>query len=223
MTDAPARTHRRVAVVGVLIVVLSVMGILAAAFTPVLVRDHPRFLLVLEARNRYLLLVAAKVSLATFLLVGVPRRLASDPLYFLLGRWYGDRAVAWVARRDHRGAAVLSHVQRRFDRVANVLVFLFPGALVSVLAGAGRMSWRRFLTLNVVGSCVTVLALWWLADEASGVLRRIVAFNDEHAGWLTVITVAAVAGWLVLGRRRGGGPAKGLRELGEGAPEPDDP
>lgn len=205
--------------VGVPIVVLSGMGIAAAAFTPVLVRDHPVWLLVLESRNRYLLLVAAKVSFPVFLGIAVARRFASDPFYFLLGRWYGDRAVEYVARNSGSEAWVRRAVAG-FDRFADVLVLLFPGALVSVLAGAGAMSWRRFVSLNILGSVGAVVVLWWLADTASGVLSRIVAFNDRNADWLTVLFGLGVLGWLVWSARGGGGPVEDLRRIEDDDPDP---
>lgn len=215
------RRTRRLWLVGVPILILSAMGIAAAAFTPVLVRDHPLWLLVLESRNRYLLLVAAKVSFWVFLTVAVVRRFVSDPLYFLLGRWYGDRAIDYVAR--HAGVGDQARLRRAvtaFDRFADALVLLFPGALVSVLAGAGAMSWRRFVTLNITGSVGAVLVVWWLAGTASGVLTRIVAFNDRNAGWLTAVFAVVVIGWVVASARGGGGPVEDLKRVGGDDPGP---
>ena len=219
MADVPASAdrsragtghRRRLALVGVPIAVLSALGIAAAAFTPVLVRDHPALLLVLESRNRYLLLVAAKLPLVVFAGIAVPRRLASDPFYFLLGRWYGERAVVWLQRRP--GATRVLRLRAVFERMAAPLVFLFPGALVSVLAGAGGMSWRRFLVLNLSGSVAAVLTLWWLADRAAVPLQRVVAFNDRNAGWLTVATVAVVTLWVVASGRRSQPDPPGVEE-----------
>lgn len=189
------------------------MGIAAAAFTPVLVRDHPVWLLVLESRNRYLLLVAAKVPFWVFLGVAVVRRFASDPFYFLLGRWYGDRAIDYVASNSGGGEAWLRRAVGAFDRFADVLVLLFPGALVSVLAGAGAMSMRRFIVLNITGSIGAVLVLWWVADSASGLLARVVAFNDRNAGWLTPVFAVVVVGWIIASARGGGSPVEDLRRV----------
>lgn len=203
--------RRRLWLVGVPILLLSAMGVAAAAFTPVLVRDHPVLLLVLESRNRYLLLVAAKVSLEVFLVVGVLRRFASDPFYFLLGRWYGDRAIDYVARNTAGDGGWIHRVVGGFERFADPLVLLFPGALVSVLAGAGAMSLRRFVALNVVGSLGAVLGLWWLAETAAGTVSQIVAFNDRNADWLTAVFVVVVAVWLLWSARGGGSPVEELR------------
>jgi membrane protein DedA with SNARE-associated domain len=191
-----------VALLVVPIVVLSVAGILAAAFTPLLVRDHPLLLIVLESRNRYLLLASPKLGLVEFLAVGVLRRLASDPFFYLLGRWYGEAAVRIVERRWSGGQSVAALVERVFRRVADLAVLLFPGALVCVLAGSTGMSPRRFATLNVAGTVITVAALRALAEVASGLLEAVVRFNDRNAGWLTVIFVVLTVCWFAWRYRR---------------------
>ncbi|MGH8904476.1 MAG: DedA family protein [Egibacteraceae bacterium] len=192
---------RRVALLAVPIAVLSIAGILAAAFTPLLVRDHPLLLIVLEARNRYLLLVSAKLGTAEFITVGVARRLASDPFYYLLGRWYGERAAQWVDQRLGGGARLTESVEQWFRRVADVAVFLLPGALVCALAGLTGMRPARFVSLNLAGSLVVVVALRVLAAAAAGPIGEIVRFNDRNAGWLTVLFVVGTAAWLYWRRR----------------------
>jgi membrane protein DedA with SNARE-associated domain len=211
--------RRRLALVAIPIAVLSAAGIAAAAFTFLLVREAPLLLLVLESRNRYLLLVAAKVGFTSFLVVGVLRRFAGDPFYYLLGRWYGDAAVRWIERRSGTGWLMLD-VQRWFSRLAAPAVLLFPGALVCVLAGATGMSPRRFVSLNLVGSVGTVLALWFVADATAGPLAAIVDWTDRNALWLTGLLVAATAGWLSVEWRRGRGPVEGF-DLHEALIEPD--
>lgn len=214
--------RRRLAIVALPLVALSVAGIAAAAFTPLLVREAPLLLLVLESRNRYLLLVAARVDLVPFLVVGVLRRFASDPFYYLLGRWYGDRALAWVGRRAG-DAGFAADLQRWFGRVAGAAVVLAPGALVCTLAGATGMPPRRFVALNLLGSLGAVVVLRLAADAAAGPLETIVRFSDRNAVWLTAAFAAATVLWLLAERRRGRGPIEGvgLREALDGEERPD--
>lgn len=204
----------RVLLVGVPIAVLSLMGLAAAAFTPILVRDAPELLLVLESRNRYLLLVAARVSLVAFVGIGLPRRLASDPLFFVLGRWYGDRAVEWVVERTPGSAATVGRLRRAADRADDVLVLAAPGSLVSVLAGANGMSWPRFLTLNATGTFGALGVLWWTAGRAAGPLAALVEVVDRNAGGLTALTAALVVGWAAWSSR-GGGAVDDVRSLAD--------
>lgn len=193
---------RRLALLVVPIVVLSVAGILAAAFAPLLVRDHPLLLIALEARNRYLLLTSGKVGTPEFIAVAVARRFASDPFYYLLGRWYGDRAARWVDRRLLQGGRLsAATIEGAFRRVADAAVFLLPGALVCFLAGSTGMRPSRFVSLNLIGSVLVVVAVRMLAAAAADPLGEIVRFNDRNARWLTVLFVVGTVAWLYLRRR----------------------
>ena len=59
---------------------------------PTLVDTHPAWLIALNARNRNLILVSNYLDPWTFYGIGIVRLLISDPLFFLLGYWYGDAA-----------------------------------------------------------------------------------------------------------------------------------
>lgn len=226
--------RRRVLLVVVPIAVLSAAGIAAAALTPVLVRDHPLLLLVLESRNRSLLLAGPRVDPVPFVVVGVLRRFASDPFYYLAGRWFGDRAVAWAEDRfggGRRGASgppaplrdAATRLEALFARFADVLVFLFPGALVCALAGASGMRPRRFVALNLLGSLAVVVALRLVVDAAGGPLAAILDFNDRNAGWLTAVFVVGTAVWLLSQRRQGRSPlGGGVDRLTHDEPADDD-
>jgi membrane protein DedA with SNARE-associated domain len=223
----PPDPRRRALLVGVPIVVLSIAGLAAGALTPVLLRDDPLLLLVLESRNRYLLLAGPRVDVVPFVVVGVLRRFASDPFFYLAGRWFGDRAVGWVERQLGGGASV-RRVEALFARVAGLLVFLFPGALVCALAGATGMRPRRFVALNLLGSFATVVVLRLVVDAAAGPLAAIIEFNDRNALWLTALFVVATAVWVAVQSRQGRSPfGGGLDELtgdadGAGDADPDE-
>ena len=79
--------------------ILIAIGTVANALTPWLLKNHPLWLVALEARNRNLLATASRVDVVPFVVFAVVRRMVSDPLFFLLGRLYGDRALRWAERR----------------------------------------------------------------------------------------------------------------------------
>ena len=66
------------------------------AFAPQWVDKHPLWLIALNARNRNLILVTNNLDAWSYYGVATLRLLASDPLFFVLGFFYGDRAVAWM-------------------------------------------------------------------------------------------------------------------------------
>lgn len=103
----------------------TIAALLAHALAPLLVRDAPLLLLALYPSNAHLLLISAKVGLVPLVAVAMARRIAADTAAFLLGRWYGERAVRWIARRAGRRHDLVAGLERAFPRLAQPLVFLF--------------------------------------------------------------------------------------------------
>ena len=101
----PSRRTMLLLVVPILVVVAS--GFVANAFFPTLSTKHPLLLIALDARNRFLVL-ARHVDLVPFVIVAVLRRSFSDPLFYLLGRFYGDNAVRWLQKKGGGGELVRS-------------------------------------------------------------------------------------------------------------------
>lgn len=204
---------------GVLVTLIAaswVLGTVANALAPRLLRDHPLLLVALEPRNRYLLLTAGRVDLIPYLVFATFRRIASDPLYFALGHLYGDRAIGWLADQGgDRSRRFIRWAERVFGRFSHLGVFLFPGIVVCVLAGATGMRVRTFLALNLAGTIVAVVALRVFADQLSEPVTAITEWNDRNAGTLTVATVAIVIAWLAWNRRRGHGEISELRSITE--------
>src|SRR5207253_669599 len=93
--DEPRLPRRKLILIVGPIVVLAIVGTITTALTPALAARHPLLLIILEARNRNLIL-ARRVDYLPFLLVASLRRMLTDPLYYLLGFHYGDRAVRWL-------------------------------------------------------------------------------------------------------------------------------
>ncbi len=163
---------------------------------------HPLLLLALNTTTRHLVLTSTSVDFVPYLVVGLGRRLLEDPFLFLLGRWYGDEAIAWVDGKLGGGRA-LRWVQRHFRRVGWLLVAVAPGGVVCVLAGASRMPTALFLVLNVVGTVVTILVLRRFGDVFAGPVDASLAFVADNVAVLTVASVILTAAFVVHRRRRG--------------------
>ena len=180
-----------------------VVGTIGNAIHPTLVKDHPLWLVAMEPRNRFLLLVAGKVSFWPFLIVATVRRLISARLFYLLGYFYGERGVRWIERRMGEGGGVVRAIEHGFAKAAPVLVFLFPGAIICVLAGATGMSPVLFLVLNVLGTVTMVTLIYQLAEVLDGPLGAINRFYGNNPRTLLVVSVAVTLYWLWDQRRRG--------------------
>ena len=174
---------------------------LGNALFPTLVNDHPLLLLALNATTRHLVATSTSVDVVPYVAVALARRLAEDPLLYLLGRWHGDAAVEWMGRRLG-GGRVLEAIRRRFRFWGAPLVFLFPGGVVCVLAGAAGMPAWLFVLLNVVGTLVTVLLLRSAGEQVEGPLTSALDFVGDNVVSLTVASVLLTA-LLTVRRHRG--------------------
>ena len=117
----------------------------------------------------------------------------SDPLFFLLGYWYGDAAVEWMERRTRTWGQMLRQVERWFSKAAYPIVFIAPNNYICLFAGASGMSLRAFFILNVTG---TMFRLWLVRGVRRGLRgadRRPWSTGSATTGpILLVVTVGLV-------------------------------
>ena len=200
--SSPTRLPRRklLLIVGP-IVVLAIVGTITTALTPALAAKHPLLLIALEARNRNLIL-AREVDFLPFLLVATFRRTLTDPLYFLLGRYYGDAAVRWLEVKGGMGSYARL-MERVFAKASYPAVFLFPGAIVCALAGVIGMKFSVFVALNLAGTVTAVVTLKMFGEVVASPVEALIGFFDRNLLTTTIISVVLVVLSVVLGRMEG--------------------
>jgi membrane protein DedA with SNARE-associated domain len=208
MDERPLRPpgRRRLLLVSVALAVVATLAVAGNALAPTLVVSHPLVLLALNTTTRHLILTSNSVDLVPYLVVGLGRRLLEDPFLFLLGRWYGDEAIAWVDAKLG-GGRTLRWMQAHFHRVGWLLVAVVPGGVVCVLAGASRMPPALFLVLNIVGTVATILVLRRFGDVFAGPVDATVAFMADNVVVLTAASVILTGMYVIRRRRRRGAPA----------------
>jgi membrane protein DedA with SNARE-associated domain len=199
------------------IIAITTMGFIATAFTPALAARHPLLLITLDARNRFLVL-AREVDIVPFVIVALVRRASSDPLYYLLGRFYGDGALRWLQKKGGFGDLVVI-TEKLFKKAAYPMVFLFPGAIVCALAGQAGMSPVGFLVTNLLGTLTAVLAVRRFSDVVSSPVEGLLGFFDRNIVVTTIVSVTLVVLSIVLNRYQGKLDAD-LEELEAGATDP---
>lgn len=180
------------------IVVLSGVAITASAITPTLAAKHPLLLIAMEARNRNLVL-AQRVSFWPFLLVATGRRMLTDPLYYLLGRYYGDRVIRWLEVNAGMGSYARL-MERVFEKAAYPAVFFFPGAIVCALAGVTGMRFGLFILLNLAGTLTAVAVLKFTGDLFASPVEAVVGFFDRYLWQTTAVSIALVVLSILLSR-----------------------
>lgn len=188
---------------------------LGNALFPALVTDHPLLLLALNATTRHLVATSTSVDVVPYVAVALTRRLVEDPFLYLLGRRYGDAAVDELARRLG-GERLLAGARRHFRVLGAPLVFLFPGGVVCVLAGASGMPLAVFLVLNVVGTLVTIALLRSAGESVSGSLAEGLELVGEHVLPLTLVSIVVTAAVVTRRWRRSGSELDAARRLEEG-------
>jgi membrane protein DedA with SNARE-associated domain len=209
------------------LVVLTIAAYVGDALAPDLVNRSPLLLIILNARSRNLALVTNQLDTLPYYLVGSVRLLISDPLFYLLGWYYGDQAVKWAERNTKTLGSSLRWVERRFKTWGVPLVFAMPNNIICLFAGAARMSPVVFLIANVSGTFVRLYLIRVVGRTFSGPIDWLLELIATYRTPLLVISFAAVFFTLFTERKRGGGELTGLTtlpdEIDQDRPAPGEP
>lgn len=154
---------------------------------------HPLALIALNARNRNLILTTEYLDPWSFYLVGGLRLLASDPLFYLLGYFYGDAAVRWMEHRSRTFGGILRSIEQFFGKAAYPLVVIAPNNFICLFAGSAGMRPAVFITLNVAGTIGRLILIRWLGFEFGEPLNVVRDFIAEYRLPLTILLVVTVA------------------------------
>jgi membrane protein DedA with SNARE-associated domain len=200
------------------IVVLIGMSNLGNALTPTLVDEHPLLLLALNSQNRVLILTTNQLDAWSYYLVGTLRLLVSDPLFFLIGYWYGDTALEWMERRTKSFGHTLRQWEKGFRRASYALVFFAPNQWICLFAGAAGMRVQTFFAVNLAGTLGRLYLIRRLGDTFERPIDDVLDWVADHRGPLLAISIAVTLVFAI-NELRGGGP--GLEELEDLAEEHD--
>jgi membrane protein DedA with SNARE-associated domain len=196
-------SRRALALVSVPLVVITIVSYVGDALAPTLVDTHPAWLMALNSRTRNLALVTNEVDPVTYYGIGVTRLLISDPLFFLLGYWYGDAAVAWMERRTKTWGTMLRQVERWFGKAAYPIIFIAPNSYVCLFAGAAGMPLKAFFAVNIAG---TIARLWLVrrfGEAFEAPIDDIVGWIGDHRVPLLVLSVGLVVLSIVMEAKKG--------------------
>lgn len=220
-TERPAgRPNRsRVALVVAPIIGLIVAAYVGDALTTTLARDHPLLLVLLNARSRILVLTTNQLDAVSYYLAAGLRLLASDPLFYLLGRWYGDAMIVWVEKRSKTFGEQVRLYERAFAKAAYPLVFIMPNPYICLFAGASGMRVGSFFTLNIAGTVARLYLIRRLGEAFDEPIQAVLRFFGRYRLPLFVLSVALVAFIIWKDRREGKDEISSMLDLAEHPPD----
>jgi membrane protein DedA with SNARE-associated domain len=176
-----------------------VLGTIGAILTPRLSTTHPLAMLWVEGADRNLLL-ARHVSFLPYVVAGSLRRLASDPLFYLAGHWYGDSALRRL--EPHLGSRTVHVGERLFHRGAYPMLIAFTGRVVSTLAGITGMPVAAFAVIAVVRTIAVVILFHWLGGVFGTQIDAVLHVFNAYVIPSTVAIAVLVLGSAYVTHRR---------------------
>lgn len=203
------------------IVVLMVMSNVAGWFFADLQARNPVLLISLSSINRHLIVVANRLDAVTYYGVGTIRLLVSDPLFFLIGYWYGDRALTWLDRRSPTYGPMIRKFEQVFGKAAWLLVLVMPNNWVCLLAGAAGMRLGTFFLVNFVGTIGRLYLIRVLGATFEAPIDNVTDFLSTYRWWIIGLSTPLFV-WSMWNEFRGGGEVETLLHLDEIEPEPHD-
>lgn len=205
------------------ILVLVLAGYVATGGFSVLLSEHPLVFIGLSSTNRNLALASADLSTWSFYLVGFLRLMAPDPLFFLLGRWYGDAGVRWLEKRSPTYGQMVASLERWFHKARYPFVAVMPNNPVSLFAGASGMGWGAFLGTAAVGTVGRLYLIRAFSKMFEDLLGPIRDFIGDYRVPLLVLSVVTVIASIAMEARAGRGQIDDLvhfdEEIDEAADE----
>jgi len=197
--------------VGILLIAANVGNLFYAS----LVERHPALLLSLNSTNRVLVGVTNRLDPVTYYGIGFVRLVLADPLFYLLGLFYGDAALRWIERKMGDGAASITWFEKAFKKARYPIVLIAPNNPVCLLAGASGMRVPVFLALNAVGTAGRLYLARLFGKAFTAPISAVTGFLDRYRWPILAVSIALFALQSVLKKKDGLPPGElgGLTEL----------
>jgi membrane protein DedA with SNARE-associated domain len=195
------------------IVVITVTNIVGDVLAAGLVETHPLWLIFLNSRKRWILAVVPHTDVVPFFIVAVVRQLLSDPIYYVLGRWYGDAGARWLEKKMGEGGTIVRWLETGFAKASWPMVAIFPNHIICMLAGASGMPPAIFVILNVGGTMVAIGIFRAFGDVFGAPIEAVTGFLNDYRWPLIALSAVFVFLNMALQRRQGRGELESPAEL----------
>lgn len=201
--ERPRPSRRTLTLVTIPLIIMVIMNQVGAMLATTLVDTHPGWLLALNSSNRHLILTTNQLDPWTYYGVGMARLLVSDPLFFLLGHWYGDAAVSWMEKRTQTWGDILRRIEQFFGKAGYPLVFLMPNNYICLFAGAAGMSIKGFVVTNVAGTIARLYVFRRFGEAFQEPIDDVLGWIGEYRVPLLIASVVITLLSVALEAKRG--------------------
>lgn len=180
---------------------LFVIGTIGSNIGPALVDERPQLVLILSSRNRNLFGSVPYIDLMPYLLIGFTRVLVAGVALYLVGRWYGARALGWVEGNMGELPAIYRWTERAVDKAGTVALVVMPGSnIVCLLLGHRRMPPKRFVPLLMLGIAIKLAVLWQGGKLFESQIRSFLGYIEQYQ-WRVVAALFVLS--ILQSMRRG--------------------
>jgi len=172
---------------------LFVIGTIGSNIGPALVDENPRLVLLLSSRNRNLFGSVPYIDLSSYIAIGFPRVLIAGIALYLVGRWYGAKALGWVEGNMGELPAIYRWTEKAVDKAGSVALVLMPGSnIVCLLLGHKRMDPKRFVPLLSLGIAIKLAFLWRGGQIFAEQIKSFLNYIEKYQ-WYVVMALFALS------------------------------
>ncbi|MCP5025968.1 MAG: hypothetical protein GY929_06745 [Actinomycetia bacterium] len=219
--DRPWITRHRGRLLAAPAIVLVIAAYIGDIFWSTLVNEHPVWLILLNTRTRYLVLVTNQLDAVTFYAVAFTRLVIADPLFYVIGLVYGDRGIKWLEHRTRSMGRYAREYETLFRQFSYPLVAIAPNNIFCALAGAARMKWWIFAALNAGGTIVRLVLIRAFGATFESPIGSVTSWVGRYQ-WPLLGISAAIVAWTIFSEFRSGrGDLEAALHLDELDEDPD--
>ena len=172
---------------------LFVIGTVGSNIGPALVDEKPRLILMLSSRNRNLFGSVPYIDLASYISIGFVRILIAGIALYLVGRWYGTKALGWVEGNMGELPAIYKWTEKAVDRAGPAILVLMPGSnIVCLLLGHRRMPPKKFVPLLMIGIAFKLAILWQGGRIFEEQIKSFLEWIEKYQ-WYVVVGLFAIS------------------------------
>ena len=172
---------------------LFIIGTIGSNIGPALVDENPRLVLLLSSRNRNLFGSVPYIDLPSYIAIGFTRVLIAGIALYLVGRWYGTKALGWVEGNMGELPAIYRWTERAVEKAGSVALVLMPGSnIVCLLLGHKRMDPKRFVPLLSLGIAIKLAVLWRGGQIFDEQIKSFLNYIEKYQ-WYVVMALFALS------------------------------